>query len=99
MDEDIVVATLLGALIASTVGFALAWLGASRRARRLEDMVGPSSALEDRTTGLEQAMGALQGDVDRLRAGHEFLSRLVTEHRARSRPRLGAGPAEMDTPH
>ena len=89
--------TLLGALAASTAGFAVAWWGATRRARRFEDAIIRPGASPGHVESLDQTLRSLQTEVDQIRESHDFLSRLVADHLAKPasrRPVLG----HVDTP-
>jgi len=65
----------------STIGFFVAWRGAARRARRLEDALRELKGNDDRLARLEAAIEGLDGDFSKLQEEQDFFSRLLTTRR------------------
>jgi hypothetical protein len=88
MDADAILMLLfVGAAMAGSAGFAAAWWSVSRRARRLERILGGHFVSEDRLREMEEQVAGLQGEIDKMRQDHQFLSRLLANRVAkRSRP-------------
>jgi hypothetical protein len=81
MNEDFAVLLFFFGIATTTaIGFAIAWVRASRRVRKLEEgRPAPVQAADDgRLDRLEQIVEGIASQVDQLQASQEFLSRLIT---------------------
>lgn len=69
-----------GIAMTTAIGFATAWVRASRRVKKLEEgKPAPVAVADDsRVDRLEQIVEGLASQVDQLQASQEFLSRLIT---------------------
>jgi membrane protein implicated in regulation of membrane protease activity len=90
-------------LIATAVGFAVAWRRAARRARREESRLLASTPEMGRIARLEQAVEGMALDVERIAEGQRFTARLLAEvHERVARPQLPDQPVaspRVITPH
>jgi HAMP domain-containing protein len=86
MDEIFALVGLLSTFIAATAGFATAWWTSRGHVRRLERLLTNLSSGDERTEVLEHELAGLREQLDRMREGQEFLTRLLAERPARPLP-------------
>jgi hypothetical protein len=88
---------LIYTLFATTVGFGVAWMRASQRARRAESSRErlPQDA-ESRFDRLQQAVEAIALEVERISEAQRFTTKLLAERAAAELPRV---PERVITPH
>jgi hypothetical protein len=102
-DLAILLTFMASSLVATAVGFAVAWRRAVRRARHDEARLPASTLDTARIAGLEQAVEGMALDVERIAEGQRFTARLLAEvHERVARPQLPdqpAAPARVITPH
>ena len=93
-DTLVILATLSPAFAAAAGFFAAAWWSGHRHLRRLESILRERSELGRRGDGdtLEQALAAIEDQLDRVREDQEFLTRMVAD--AKPKP---AVPAPSDS--
>lgn len=77
MEELFMFLGLASPLVAATAGFAAAWLSASKRAKRLEEMISASFTAEERLEDLEEAVRRVTSQLETIRDEQEFLARVV----------------------
>lgn len=80
--SDVVFSALVlatGALSASTLALAVAWVRARERAIRAEQRAAPPPDGDTRFDRLERAVDAMAVEVERMSEGQRFLGRLLAE--------------------
>jgi hypothetical protein len=80
-EEFAILLFFFGIAATAAVGFAVGWLRAARRVKRLEEgqpVQKPAVADDGRLERLEQIVEGIASQVDQLQASQEFLSRLIT---------------------
>jgi hypothetical protein len=102
-DQDLVVLLLCTSctLLASTIGFAAAWIRArERRLRERVEAPRPQDTALANTDRLELAVDAIALEIERISEGQRFVTRLLAERDDQSRqPAARIEPPRAITPH
>jgi hypothetical protein len=100
MDEHAVLVAniIIGSLLATTVGFAAAWMRVRERAIRAEMAQRLPQDVEARFESLQRAVDAIAIEVERISEAQRFSAKLLAERSPASaeRPRV---PGQVTTPH
>ena len=81
-DQDLVVLLTMSSvgLLVTTIGFAIAWVRARERALRLRaDMTRPPDVTLAKSDRLEEAIGAMALEVERIGEHQRYMTKLLAE--------------------
>jgi hypothetical protein len=99
MNEDFAILLFFfGVSLTANVGLAFAWFRASRRARRLESQPLDLTRLDDLVARVEQGVDTVNGRVEELASGQEFMNRVLSDRLDRLGRALPALPSRAAPP-